>query len=275
MASKSQQRKEKQSSFANRLAVATFCTLAISLVFTIGWPIYQKRNYDKELGRIESSLRLLTATVAPQLLKAVDENLMAVLNEPATQPLLASQALAKIENDTASLRKLKANLPAQEVSKTSALLEKAVDLHSDNTDAWRAAAQMVSYRSELRIAPTNRPDCYKAQGPGKWDGAKLVRYHDCTLDISNVAEFFAVEPRIIPKGKTFSEGTRYLITVELVNGTVSYSGGQMIQIERLLCQNCSFDLQSPDAVPPPAGRALSQQLLVADLHDVSLTLPPT
>lgn len=259
--------------FANGLAVANLCILVISLVSTVVWHIYQKRSYEKQFGEIGASLRLLTETVAPQLLQAVDENLRAVMSEPATQPLQASQALAKVENDTAGLRNLKAKLPAQEVSQSAALLEEVVSLHPDSPNAWRAAAQMVSYRSDLLITPTERPDCYKTQGPGAWDGAVLVRYHDCTLDISNVAEFFAIEPRVLLQGQKFSNGVRYLVTVELVNGTVSYSGGQMIQIAKLICQNCSFDLRSPTNIPPPAGRALSQHLLIADLKDVTVTLP--
>jgi hypothetical protein len=122
-------KQQKRDRDATRAYTISRSALIVSCL-ALGWQVYQsfaqKRNYGKEFGNIESSLRLLTATVAPQLLQAVDENLRAALSETPTQPAQTSQALAKVETDTANLRKLKATLPAQQINQTSALLEKAV-----------------------------------------------------------------------------------------------------------------------------------------------------
>jgi hypothetical protein len=218
---------------------------------------------------------LLTATVAPQLQQAIDDSLKAVLSQVPIQPAQASQALATVETNTANLRKLKAELPAQQISRTAAVLEKAVVQYSDIPSAWGAAAQMVSYRSDLRVVPIEQPDCYRTQGLGDWHFySPIMKYHDCTLNLDDVAEFNAVAPHIRQGPQNAPTATGQVIpTISLANGIVTYSGGEMIAIEKLLCQNCSFNLRSPEKIPPPPGRALSQQLLIADLNNVSLGLP--
>lgn len=239
-------------------------------VFTIWWSIHQKHSYEKQFGNIGSTLRLLTATVAPQLLQAVNDNLESALKADPTQQDKVSQAFAKVENDTSNLRKLKAKLPSSTVEKSAKLLEKAVTLDPDNPYAWRAASQLISYHSELiGQVETNRPDCYKTEGPGDWDKKKTVRYHDCTLNLDDVGGLYAVAPRLVFRGMNFFGGVRYKLIIELTNATVRYSGGPVIEIEQLVCRNCSFEFGSPKEVPPLSGQAISKQLLTADLKNFS------
>ena len=275
MVTQTQQRRERDASRAYRLSVINTFVLIATFVFGVIWQIYQKHSYEKHFGSIDASLRLLTSTVAPQLLQAVDDNLRAVLSETPIQPTQTSQALAKIETDTASLRKLKAPLPAQQINQTTALLEKVVNQYPDNPSAWGAAAQMVSYRSDLRSEPAERPDCFKTQGAGGWHASDMVmRYHDCTLNLDDVGLFDTIAPRMWQDQANGQRVTaRILADVLVTNGTVVYSGAKMIAIQRLSCRDCSFSLRSPETTPPPPGRALSQQLLTADLSNVSLSLP--
>ncbi len=272
MATRTQQRKERAASRAFLISVIAVIISAAAL----GWQIYQsviqKRNYERHLGNIDASLRLLTATVAPQLQKAIDDSLMSALKADTPQAL---QSLAKVETETVNLRKLGAKLPPKDIDQSASLLAQAVALHPNSSYGWAAAAQMVSYRSDLRLKPTERPDCYLTQAGGDWHlSSPVMKYHDCTLNLDDIIRFNALAPTISQGPASAPTATgRILPTIFLQNGTVAYSGKKMIAFERLICQNCSFNLLSPEEIPPPSGRALSEQLLVADLAKVSLSLP--
>jgi hypothetical protein len=216
--------------------------------------------------------RSLSPILAPHLQRAIDANLDVALHDTSLQ---ASQSLADVETKTAGLRNLKAQLPPEDVTKTAALLERVVDLHPEAASAWQAAAQMISYRSDLRGQPPALPSCFATQGAGGWRVANMVMsYHDCELDLNDIKLFDAIVPKIWQPGNVeYENAARIVPTIQLTNGIVTYSGGQMIRMQRLFFQNCFFDLRFPQKIPPPPGRALTQQLLVADLSNVSLNLP--
>lgn len=272
MATQTQQRRERDTSRAYNISRAA----VVIAILALGWQViqffYQKHSYERKFGNIETSIRLLTATVAPQLQKAIDDSLVSALTDT---PIQASQTLAKVASDTANLRQLKAPLPTQQISRTSALLERVVNQYPEDASAWGAAAQMVSYRSELQGEVVERPDCFKSQADGQPGRTMVERiYNDCTLNLDDAATFNILAPKLY---QDHPDGTRSVgqisLTLVLTNGTVTYSGGPIIAIERLLCRNCSFKLRTPETVPPLPGRALSQQLLTANLSDVSVTLP--
>ena len=276
MATVKQERKEREAARAFWLSVINTAIVLGTFVFGVCWSIHQKTSFDKQLGNVETSLRLLTATVAPRLQQAIDDSLKAALNDSTMQPEQASRVLAKVETDTANLRKLKATLPPQQVNQTSATLEKVVNQHPDTVSAWGAAAEMVSYRSELRGVPLERPDCFRTQEPEKPTIAGPMIYHDCTLNLDDIAGLKAVAPWLYQyagPGGTLTAYGQVEPVIVLQNGTVKYSGGPMISIERLICENCSFMLRSPETIPPAPGRALATQLLIADLDNVALNLP--
>ena len=277
MATNRQERRERDALRSFRLSIANTCISVLVLAFTIYWPWHQKRSYDTQFASMRTSIMLLTATVAPQLQKAIDDSLVSVLSSQ-TLPSKANDVLAQVASDTRSLRSLEAKLPSNKVAQTSSTLEKALRSYPDSLPGWDAAAEMVSYRSGLREPMRQLPDCYATEGGGGAHLADLVmRYHDCNLNLNDVAGFNAVATKIYqpgPDGKIKAWG-QVSETILLTNGNVSYSGGQLIGIQRLSLQNCTFDLLGPSSLPPTRGRALTNQLLLADLSNVTLILPKT
>jgi hypothetical protein len=214
----------------------------------------------------------ISSILAPHIQQAIDEKLEVAVQDPTQE---ASLSFADVDMKTASLIKLGAQLPPDKVDKTSILLERAVSLHPDSDPGWQAAGRMISYRSYLRGNSPELPSCITTQGGGGWHfSSPVVNYHDCTLNLNDITSFDAVTPRLWQPGNVeYDHAYRIIPTVVLTNGIVTYSGGEMIRMQRLIFVNCRFDLNYPEAVPPPAGRALTQQLLVADLNQVSISLP--
>jgi hypothetical protein len=150
---------------------------------------------------------------------------------------------------------------------------------------WQAATQLVNYRSVAVGGParTDLPNCLdinralleiqntpEVQFEHAVEVTDAVR--DCHLDL-DATESFATTAA----GLFFSEaerrqpGVAKMLQVE--NGTVTYSGGPMIPINRVVFKNCVFVFQPAFGLPPKAGQSLTSQLLTADMSNASIRLP--
>lgn len=232
----------------------------------------QKKSADKQFGEIQTSIRLLTATVAPQLQKAIDDSLQSSLT---ATPQKAAQTFAAVQSRTSSLRQLKVHQPEQELAQTSLILKNAVDAHPDVPAAWAASAEWISYRSGQTIPQL--PNCFSSKDLQNKEESTMIDlvFHDCTLDLGDNAGFLEIVPKLYQRRESDQHVIRTIIPPNLVlrNGVVHYAGGQIIPFGELHFENCHFDFTPGERVPPLPGRILSQQLLIADLKDVNVSIP--
>jgi hypothetical protein len=187
---------------------------------------------------------------------------------------------------------------AANVEKISAAIQAASQMHPDDSEVWRAAMQLVSYRSGLQVTlPENMPDCldvpeFNSDQYTSKDGNKTplvpgfmnappqipwrahARINNCVLNLdanphfaeSKMGQYFA-------SVKLHHPNTVKLF-IEVHDARIIYSGGPMLPVSEIRFANCVFDLHPAYTIPPPKGRALAGQLLVANLSQDVLNLPP-
>jgi hypothetical protein len=56
----------------------------------------------------------------------------------------------------------------------------------------------------------------------------------------------------------------------LKNVHVVYRGGEMIPFAQMLCDHCTFEIESPN-IPPPTGKQLIRMLLAGETYNVNIS----
>lgn len=228
---------------------------------------------DSRLGKLEATVRLLAATVAPQLQHEVDETLRsAVIASKDDAATLATTA----QNDLANLRKLSAPLPADKSEQLAASAQNLVNAHPDITSVWGATAELVSYRSGSYPQP-QLPDCFqqiKQREPT--DPIDMIRYSRCRLDLADVidgSKNLINVSQASQNGAPSAFGTitpRYI----LYDASIVYKGGPLMPFSLIECYRCRVDFAPTHDVPSLAEQHLLRTLLAADPHDFQLRSTP-
>jgi hypothetical protein len=140
---------------ANRAFWLSVIALVVSSVISVAALIYQiyrdrqaRTSTDTRFAKVETVLRMLTAAVAPQLQKAVDDSLASALAKPdeAKEKLVfAGQVIHQLRQATQQAALVQ---PAALI-KTSEQLTGIVSAKSDLPQTWETVGEFISYRSSV------------------------------------------------------------------------------------------------------------------------------
>src|ERR1017187_89925 len=255
------------------ISTVTAVVMVILAAFGQGYTIYHDhtvgRSVDGRLTGIETSLRLLTQTVAPQLYEAVDDSLHNALVMPAPE---AAKALDGAQASLKQLQELKVAPDTRQLNSSAALLANVTLVHPELGESWAASGQLISYRSSLEPTASTR-SCYDAAAynpqPDIAPDADFVFVHtfsNCTLVRSE--EIAYVKSRGYQR---FLAGlphhpSNMAITLLLDNVHVVYRGGTLINVASFVFHNCTFEFSLP-ATPPDQGKHLIRELLTANPNE--------
>src|ERR1017187_5129478 len=140
----------------------------------------------------------------------------------------------------------------------------------DESDYWKAAAEFVSYRSDLKVsfAPEQLPDCFSQPNHSVINltmehgrGSAVLPMSHCRLDIGidQLEALKSFASRAIA-GAPFSS-IRY--SLDLTDVQVIYRGGPIIPVAGLILHDCLFQIELQENVPAPA-KTLTRELLASD-----------
>jgi len=259
--------------------------LVISLIVAIFFPSFNiaynvihdrsiKKYSDARFGTIETALRLLTAMVAPQLQKAMDDSLASAISIKSGNEAGAKLVFAK--SVVRQLRDAKAILPISAVSETNQKLTTVADRHTDLPETWSVIGDFLTYRSQMIEGwpQTDLPLCIEV--PNQFqitketiNGAKTVathgpiELHDCkiVLDSPGFTSQLSADLRFADVIFThcavfYGGGPIILLPIKLSGEPEPRLVGSMI------FKNCVFVLSFSN-VPGPQGQKLARILLTA------------
>jgi hypothetical protein len=209
--------------------------------------------------------------------------LVAQLEKPAsTEQLRANLSTVVAQVQTARVNATRPNL--KKVKALSDAVSNVVTNQPTLPEAWQAAAQLISYRSDSAgLLPDAHAPCGESNNPGGIHvhftggppGADMVGsivLSNCTLDLDRATSVWAslssqVEAKTL-NGETITDWHLFLHNV-----IVHYSGGPLLYVGQITCDHCVFDFRFQIA-PPPIGRRMTETLLASnDINDVFLDLP--
>ena len=172
-----------------------------------------------------------------------------------------------------------------DVAPLSATVKSVVTRYPDVAEGWRAASELVSYRSLLTYGDpaVALPDCFEIHSD-----LVLRLKNSLAMDRSGVMPFFVTMSTCtlnldVSAEYQVSESAQFFRLLEaarpgakreilLDNAIVTYSGGNMIPIDRLVCRGCTFRFSPPGSPPPPRGQQLTRELLTADLRNTDIQM---
>jgi hypothetical protein len=197
--------------------------------------------------------------------------------------------VARSENRPSDPRKLQ---------QLQSVIAKAAETHPNVPEAWQAAAQLVSYRYQAMDVPlaTQLPDCLDTVVPGRnidrvtqLDGSVVaepgfttsqapkwmahVILANCSLNLDDDGTFSRTSV-----GKFFEEVKKHhpnadFFSIVLSHVRITYSGGKMLPVSEIRYQDCVFEVKQSSGMPSIRSRALTNQLLTANLLDGTILLP--
>jgi hypothetical protein len=133
-----------------RLALWSIIVSLIIGLGNIGYQIFRDHSNristETRFGKIETALRLLTGSVAPQLQKALDDSLASALVGDQQK---ANEHIEFAKTVIHQLREAKVTQPAAAIETTRQGLETLVQEKATLPSAWGTAAEFISYRSAL------------------------------------------------------------------------------------------------------------------------------
>lgn len=265
----------------NRRTFALAVTsLVVSVLLTLSNFAYQiwrdSSNGKSSVARfekIETSLRLLTATVAPQLQKAVDDSLASAILRPSEakeKANLAGTVITQLSESSVSLTK-------ESVTKTSAQLNDLATVDGTIPEVWTTTGKFITYRSLMLAswAQPNLPSCldqplaFKVTDVKNMDnGLALATHTPFELDHCKIVLDSPDATVLLSQALSMSD----LICNDCV---IFYSGGPIVLLPQKLVldpkpqlkgniffNNCQFRFSLPN-VPPPSGQRLTKNVLVA------------
>ena len=266
-------------------------SLIVSLVVGLGnvgvqvWKLYRPdTTAETRFAKIETTLRLLTATVAPQLSKAVDDSLAAALADPRE----AKDKLAYAGTVIRQLRQASIALPNEAVAKTGAQLNNLALADSSIPQTWATAGDFITYRSQLSLGwedihlppctdqslafqisavknrlNTSHPQIELEHGP--------IKIQNCKIALDS------------PETTAYLSSPLTIADIACVHCAIFYNGGPIVLIPDVLAgestghfrgnlvfKDCSYSFSLPQ-VPPAPGQRLTKELLEANLDTVRLS----
>jgi hypothetical protein len=266
----------------------TFTLAIISLIVSgllgignVGFQVWrdhsnQKSNEIRFTG-IQTSLRLLTATVAPQLQKAVDDSLASALVKP-------SQAKDKVVFAGSIIEQLNQSsipLPSEEVVKTGMQLSDLTIASHEIPEVWETAGKFINYRSKMVTGweNSNLPPCsetnLKIKELDVKDSIITVKHGPAELNYCKII-------LDSPEATALLSPALGLADVVCNHCMIFYSGGPIVLIPQkvtadlppfllgnVLFKDCTFAF-SLKGTPPGSGQKLTQDLLTATTNSVRL-----
>jgi hypothetical protein len=273
MATKTQQSKQLTASRSLTLAICSFIVTTLISAGTLSYTVWRDNHQMKDvggrLGKLEAALRILTATVAPQLQHEVDETLKAAALAPVDRAdKLAESAQTNLKN----LRQLDIPIPQEAAQQLTTSTEALVESHPDSPSSWNVATQLVSYRTDLVLQPSSLPNCFDIGEDTSLHRVIIeLTFSNCRFDLGDVegAKKFPItftQPN--PGGKTAS-GT-VIPSFFLKDVLLIYRGGATIPFNKIECQNCRVDFSPSSSLPPPTAQQVIRTLLASDPSNFSV-----
>jgi hypothetical protein len=251
--------------------------LAGSAIVLVALPLFgyiciQLNQQGRQLAAIDAIVRKQLPTMAESLIMApVGSEAQLRRNLSVSATLVQSAREEKRKSDSAS------------VTKVGQELVGVLDAHPVVSEGWQAAAELVSYRSDLRTGFQSKKlrDCFDDQGsqdveftnPNYWTGIHDVLMTKCSLDISNVDGFWKSRFGLGLTKLESTVGHPVPFRIFLNEVTLVYRGGDVIPAFYIGCSNCIYDFQIQNQIPSTRGKYLTRELLVADLANPVVTFP--
>jgi hypothetical protein len=254
-------------------------------------PIEQKRVKSKRIIDVasETNVQLEPRLVRESNLQGTNDEKLGVQFGSAASSYIAEIRSAKSSDDlSASLEQLTAflrdrsaageNIDKPELDKIALSVSSASYMYPALPQVWKTASVVVNYR-------VNRDQTYVKSLPNCWDTMKghweepdkpmppNTFWADdqfmgnCELTLDDGPSF-----RESGFGKAYEHNlTRGHVQLRLNvhDASIVYSGGSLIPFSHLQCVRCTFHVNATQA-PPPTGQKIMDELLTADLKDVSL-----
>lgn len=270
---KAQEKREATATRNYRIALFSAICSALISVASLGYQIYKDRHTPDlpgRLGRLETGLRLLTATTAPQLEQEMDRSLQGMAVLPGQS---VSTQLQIFQRETANLRALNAPLSQAQSKQIGESLRSIVDAHQDLPTAWQASAEFISFRSGVPTAVASKlPSCFSLDDQNKGSPSDYFQsYSNCVLDLNDLEGAKSHDVSLFQKHPDGTEATGTIWQrIRLSHGVVVYRGGPLVPLDRLICEDCRFDFSPPAELPPSPARRLSEYLLTADINAVDV-----
>jgi len=263
-----------------RLSVIAIIVSGAIGVGNLLYQMYRDRSNrtsaEVRFGKIETSLRLLTGTVAPQLQKAVDDSLKGALS--------GDQGKAKSELEFArtaikQLREANVSQPSAAFEATSQHVENLVKAKADIPETWATAAEFISYRSALTHEDLSQlkkslPRCVDMQ-PHPATTAEAISPGEQTVKI-NPAYYENCQVELDSPGQDamISLFAQKNPALTFRHCLVIYKGG-IVRLQLgmwpLMFENCLWEF-SVSGTPPASGQKVTETLLAGNLD--SFKFPP-
>lgn len=245
----------------------------VGLLYTVGHDFFQSRSSDRRFGNIETALRILTQTVAPQVYKSIDDSLNAALNQndaDAAKTLNSTQVAIKRLND------LQVVPDNTQLVQSGTSLVHVVNAHPNLPETWRVAGQLIDYRFAPN-ASKSLPDC---QPSGTTASLQKNLFYppnseptgyifagftlsNCTLRLDDPASILRT------KSIQFASQTKGIaFALQLINVHVVYHGGAIIPVRALVFQNCTFEFEVNAPPPAPMSQMMETLLATQDPSDI-------
>jgi hypothetical protein len=236
----------------------------------------QIHGIQGQVTRLQSDLRVLTTAAAPQLLSQMGQIMTSAVSLPVGQ--VGPSMIRPLETlDMLNANRVKAK--ADDLAPAMDATRKLIRADADVPEVWQAAFSLVSYRFAIQadFSKEEMPDCLsKGENAirrlrntpdwyllGSGNPIRLAGSH-CVLDLGDVDSFNKGDfRRFFEEAKKRNPGNPRILA--LSHARIVYSGGNIIPIDQITCDDCTFELRAPHQAPPPAGRSLTDQLLMADL----------
>jgi hypothetical protein len=260
------------------------------------WQVHRgKVSLQGQVTRLQSDIQMVTAIVAPQLLQRLGTVVTSAISLPAKDVAVAANQAREIIR---TLRKDKFPVQRNEIIEAASATSALAKAHPDVPQVWQTAAELVSYRSELSqiTLPKDLPNCLYTIVPGnnfdrittpsgqKVDVPGFSSYQSSGgwmshVMLANCVLYLDAQGfEDTPVGKFFAEVRKQhpntsLFSLVLSNARIVYSGGTILPVTEVQFTNCIFDFKPSSITPASRGRALTDQLLTANLDTGTVQLP--
>jgi len=278
-----------QEAHSNRnfaLAIISLIATALLGFGNFGYQIYRDRSNkassETRFGKIEATLRLLTGAVAPQLQKAVDDNLSSALAKPNE----AKDKLVRAESVIHQLRESTVSLPNDAVDRTSQQLNDLVTVKSDLPETWATVGEFITYRSQVigGWRESTLPLCTHNAASGH-SGTFKYRVKEGSKEVSHGPVEYDNCKIILDSLDATAELSLDLSFADVIfrHCVVFYNGGPIILfpikvgaetpaklVGSLNFQDCLFIFSFP-TIPVPQGQQLARTILTTSGNNAVFT----
>jgi hypothetical protein len=249
----------------------------LSLSYTMLHDILTTRSTDHRLRGIESSLRILTQTVAPQIYRSIDDNLRSAVTQQGPE---AVKSLVVAQASIRQLQDSRVSPDETQLKQTASLLANVTVAHPELGEGWATSEQLISYRTSQTQPSSPLDNCLDQPWTDTSTGISSTSIYKATfqncilvLDDEKSFEKSAAYAQFVIQSSAHPNPGFDLV---LENVHVVYRGGNPINAKLFVFHNCTFEFEAPTTVPPDTGKHLVRELLYADLtQPVTVSLIPS